>query len=364
MLESAIPEHLRRERKCPMKKPPNYVPPFSAYCARFPITMDSLVMATIGAQYETAAKNDGKGIATIKAFLTNAPEAVRPSFWQVTSMTDKRGAYNIAVIAYWRAVEVHEQWETQSGFRPWWQSPERENEAHGWFQEILRPTVDRFETNFSNPAYVEGAANLQEHMSGKVREHGYWGSVRDRMAAAQDDELKCESGPRPADKSTNGSSSNEKSASRVHVEGMKNLCVIRSGQDWSDTLPEERKLYLETMQPVLVTGMKYLRDEGKEDGCYAMNLWDVVDSETYKADRERTFGLGYFEDLASLEKWSKSHPTHINIFTGFLRYAKKLNDNPSLRLFHEVYSLEEDQQLFEYVGCHEESGLRNALSAS
>lgn len=318
-------------------------------------------MATIGAQYENTNKNDGKGIATIKAFITTVPEAIRPSFWEVASVTDKRGAYNIAVVAYWPGAEAYQKWETESGFKSWWQSRERENEGHGWFQEILRPTVDRFETNFSNPEHPEGAANMQEKISGQVLQHGYWGSMRDRIAAAQDDELKGEHGPWPATESTDGSGRNQNSTTRVRVEGKKNLCVIRSGQDWSDTLPAERKLYLETMHPVLVTGMKYLRDEGRGDGCYAMNLWDVVDSKTHTADQERTFGLGYFNDMASLEKWSKSHRTHINIFGGFLKYAKRLNNDVSLRLFHEVYSLEQDQQFFEYVGCHADTGMRSAI---
>lgn len=137
--------------------------------------------------------------------------------------------------------------------------------------------------------------------------------------------------------------------------------VIRSGQDWSKTLPEERKLYLETMHPVMITGMNFLRDEGQEVGCYSMNVWDVVDSETHEANRERTFGLGYFDDLANLERWSKSHQTHIDIFGGFLMYAKKLNFQLSLRLFHEIYVLDEEQQFFEYVNCHGETGMLNTV---
>ena len=51
MREEAIPAHLRRERKCPTSLPPNYIPPFPAYCARFPANMTSLVMAVIGVQF-------------------------------------------------------------------------------------------------------------------------------------------------------------------------------------------------------------------------------------------------------------------------------------------------------------------------
>ena len=183
--------------------------------------------------------------------------------------------------------------------------------------------------------------------------------MRDRLAAAQDNRLdgtKLSS----ANSSANGSPVSDNVPKRVRVPGKPNLCVIRSGQDWSNTLPEERNLYLNTMHPVLMEGMRFLRDEGREIGCYAMNLWDVVDSRSFSANRERTFGLGYFDDLASLEYWSKSHQTHINIFGGFLMYAKKLNNVLSLRLFHEVYVLEPNQQFFEYIGCHSETSMMNA----
>ncbi|CAO2652919.1 Nn.00g023300.m01.CDS01 [Neocucurbitaria sp. VM-36] len=361
MLECAIPEHLRKERTCPMSTPINYQPPFPSYCARFPTQMKDLVMAIIGAQYASLSDSDDAGISAIKTFITSAPEGIRPSFSEVASVTDKRGAYNIALLAYWPNTEAYESWEVASGFKTWWQSPERESEGHGWFQEILRPTVERFETVFSNNENPEGAANMQESISGEMQEHGYWGSMRDRLAVAQDDKLEGEKSDAVNSIVSRVDSVDGTTSKRVHVPGKKNLCVIRSGQDWSDTLPAERKLYLETMHPVLIEGMNFLRDQGREIGCYANNLWDVVDTKTHEANLERTFGLGFFDDLKSLESWSKSHQTHINIFGGFLKYAKKLNNVLSLRLFHEIYVLEASQQYFEYIGCHEETGMLNSL---
>jgi hypothetical protein len=307
-----------------------------------------------------ASGNNGVDIA-IKDFVVNAPESVRPAFWEVTCVVDKKDAYNIAVIAYWPSAELHERWQKESGFEAWWASEDREKDGHGWFQEVLTPTVERFETVFSNHEHPEGAANMQEKISGEMEEHAYWGSMRDRLAAAQDDELHGNKWGSANGSNGDGSKTNGSATTRVRVPGKKNLCVIRSGQDWSDTLPAERKLYLETMHPVLIEGMTFLRDQGREVDCYAMNLWDVVDSTSYEANRESTFGLGYFDDLASLEYWSKSHQTHINIFGGFLMYAKKLNNVLSLRLFHEIYVLEPEQQFFEYVGCHEVTGMANAL---
>jgi len=88
---------------------------------------------------------------------------------------------------------------------------------------------------------------------------------------------------------------------------------------------------------------------------------DIVDPETGKADKERTFGLAYFDELASLEKWSKSHKTHLDIFGGFLKYAKRLGSGMTLKLWHEVLVLEPEQQFFEYVGCHGRTGMLGYL---
>ncbi len=45
------------------------------------------------------------------------------------------------------------------------------------------------------------------------------------------------------------------------------------------------------------------------------------------------------------------------IFGGFFPYAKELENNVTLRAFHEVMVLEPDQQYFEYVACHLGTGM-------
>lgn len=314
----------------------------------------------------------------------------------MASVTDKRKAYNVAVIAYWPSESSFRSWRQDSGSDAWWNSADRESDGHGWFQECFIPSVDRLETVFSNNEVPEGAANLREKISGEMSEHAYWGSMRDRLvqfwwsfvsgepteaevllyafpvalgkididllgrlAAAQNDLLE---GEKLVSNALNGHVRKDGGVKRICVPGKKNLCVIRSGQDWSATLPAERKLYLETMHPVLIKGMVFLRDEGKSVGCHANNLWGVIDPSSFGAKLDKTYGLGFFDDLSSLEHWSKSHATHLNIFGGFLTYAKKLDNVLSLRLFHEIYVLEEGQQFFEYVGCHDETGMLNAAS--
>ncbi|KAF2799688.1 phenylacetaldoxime dehydratase [Melanomma pulvis-pyrius CBS 109.77] len=354
-LDSAIPEHLRKDRTTPIKLSPNFVPPYASYASRFPESVKEIVMAIIGVQYCTPTYSSDTAVSKITKFLNTAPESMRPTFWEPAAVTDPTGAYNAAVIAYWPSAGKYEQWGEKSGFKSWWDGLDVKSEPHGWFLEVFTPTVDRWETVISAQDIKEGSSHMRDGISGDIKEHGYWGSMRDRLPIAQVDDLdgekaeseKSEKGPDPLN-------------ARIRIPGKKNLAVIRSGQDWSGTSPEERKLYLETMHPVLIKGMEFLRDN-PEIGCYSCRFMDVVDAETGKPDKERTFGLAYFNELASLEKWSKSHKTHLDIFGGFLKYAKKLGPDMTLKLWHEVLVLEPDQQYFEYIGCHGKTGMLGSL---
>ncbi|KAK0660778.1 heme-containing dehydratase protein [Cercophora samala] len=156
--------------------------------------------------------------------------------------------------------------------------------------------------------------------------------MRDQLPASQTDALV---GGKPAtEQAPNKVQPPGASQRRLKVAGKKNLAVIRSGQDWLDTSPEERELYLETMHPVLIQGMEFLRDHGGEVGCYRCRFMDIIDPTTRAADKDRTFGLAYFDNLASLGRWCKEHSTHLAIFGGFHQYPKKLGHNVTLRVFH------------------------------
>lgn len=355
-LESAIAPHLQVPRTCPMRMPPNYTPAFPAYCARFSPSVQGIVMAIIGAQHKDLAAALKSGALTkVLSFVKKDMQTSSPKHWDLASLTDAQEAYNECVIAYWDDKSSYEKWREASGFEAWWKGLDSKTEQHGWFQEIFLPTMDRVETVYSDLNEPEAHGTMSEKLSGLIREHVYWGSMRDRLPISQTDELtgeKASSPELPADTTK----------ARVQVPGKQNLCLIRSGQDWSKTNPDERKLYLDTMHPVLIEGMNFLRDNGEEVGCYSNRFMDILDRNTFKpGNTDQTFGLGYFDDIASLEKWSKEHKTHLNIFGGFLTYVKKLNFNVTLHLYHEVFVLKPEQQVFEYVGCHPKTGMLGGL---
>jgi aldoxime dehydratase len=110
----------------------------------------------------------------------------------------------------------------------------------GWFREIMLPAEERYETLFSSPDRLEGGGVAMGNVSGEIKEHGYWGAMRDRLPLSQADALEpsgtltvVEGNPGPGQ--------------RVRVQGHANLALIRSGQDWSETTGDERRLYCETI---------------------------------------------------------------------------------------------------------------------
>ncbi|KAK4128026.1 phenylacetaldoxime dehydratase [Parathielavia appendiculata] len=353
MVSSAIPDHLHCARTRPASLRPGFQAPYPAYSVRFPEHASQLVMAIIGAQYQSEADVDGAAQSMLSTFLTCPSNP--PSFIEWASVTDNKGFYNLSALGYWPSKAAYEAWAEKSGFLEWWQALKPEACQHGWFLEVFFPTMDRIETLFNTTDAVEGFAHMGEAMSGEVQEHGYWGSMRDRLPISQTDSLP--GTPATAEDFDSPEPSSFGIGSRVKIPGKKNLVVIRSGQNWLDTSPAERELYLDTMHPVLIKGMNFLRDQGDQVGCYSCRFMEIVDPVTTKADNDRTFGLAYFDDLGSLERWCREHPTHLAIFGGFHQYARKLNNNVTLRVFHEVMVLEPEQQLFEYVACHPGTGM-------
>ncbi|KAK4632287.1 Phenylacetaldoxime dehydratase [Fulvia fulva] len=352
VLESAIPEHLRVERTIPANTPANYQPPFPAYSARFPKDAQGMVTAMIGVQHKNAVQGQSTEFKQISSFVEKPSNGVKPRYWEAASVKDNRGYYNEVAIPYWRSKEDFDQWRSESGFESWWKALQTDGEV-GYFLEVFLPSIDRFETVLSDNNEPEGVANMRVGVSGMLQEHVYWGSMRDRLAASQTDHLTGEKATiRPA------GGREDTTKRRIHVEGRQNSAMIRSGQDWSNTNPHERKLYLDTMHPVLIKGMDFLRDRGEEVGCIECRFMDVIQKdEAVASPTDKTFGLAYFDDLSSLEDWSKRHKTHLDIFGRFLQYAGELQGNVSLRLFHEVMVVKLEQQYFEYVGCHDSTGM-------
>ena len=179
----------------------------------------------------------------------------------------------------------------------------------GVLEESAFIPSDRWETLHSTEQVTPGIRNLSPAEHTDV--HEYWGAARDRIPASADSDLSSE--PRAAVPT--------------------NLCLIRSGQIWHHCGNDERALYFEQVVPNLTAGIEFLA-RNPDTGCISSRFLreQSLDGE----DLESTSFVGWFRDLASLETWSRSHPTHLAIFDSFLSMVNELGGQIQLRLWHEV----------------------------
>ena len=266
-----------------------------------------------------------------------------PAHWDRSRYTDEAGYDNVICAAYWDDPTRFDAWFAVHG-ATWTREPRA---GIGTFIEGVRPDVRHYETLFSAPDRREGIATLAAGMSDMVTEHAYWGGARDRIPAAQTDALEPAGAPRFV-----------RDGGRVTVQPHDNLCLIRSGQDWGDTQAEERAMYQRDVEPVLRAGMTFLRDEGQSIGCFANRFLSVQTADG--GATEKTYGMSWWKSLAALERWAESHPTHVAIFGAAMKYLSTLGPAARLKLYHEVTVARADEQFFEYLNCHDRTGMLRA----
>ncbi|RSH88027.1 uncharacterized protein EHS24_000551 [Apiotrichum porosum] len=361
-IDTAICPHLRTTRTVPSRQPAAHDPQTSsAHCARW-APGQQVVLMTLGAQHGRPGHLPSSVLDTPLALVAHGG----PGTYDVGTSTDAAGREARTVLAYWPSRAAFATWRSASGFDTWWNDAAREVEpgGYGWFLEVVAPTDDRMEALLGSAAGLrEGAARLAPHASGPVREAGYWGASRDRLGIAQTDAVAglewCGDTERAKDDRDDNAS-----GVRVKVRTRRNLCFTRSGQDWTGADDDERALYLSTLHLALQRAMDKLRDSPKM-GCYSARfvrqLAPPSPGSNEWTEQDKTYGLAYFDDLASLEAWAAAEPTHLELFHGLSDYATQLKGNKKLQLWHEIFILTPDQQEYEYINCPPGTGMLASL---
>lgn len=344
-VESAIPAYLRVADPRPIRPPATYVPAVDAFVARFPRSIASITCGYFGVQVEGEPTNAAADALTSIVDALKREDA--PDSYDLAETVDAEGFHTRIAIAYWTSSAKYERW---------WERERRAvlglddpSQDVGRFAEVVAPTLNRFETMFSSTTRPEGAARVGiEGMSCPVREHGYWGGMRDRIPLSQTDDLVAPPTLPAARMTADGT---------VVVGAHENLAVIRSGQDWADCPAAEVGEYLDDVEPHLRAGMDFLENDGLEIGCFTNRYLRVLDDAGNPS--ARTFGYSCWRDLSDMETWAESHPSHLAIFDAGIALSSR-KDGSHLRLYHEVYVADSSQQHFEYVGCHPRTGMLNA----
>ena len=352
-MNSAIPPHLRCPRSQAIRAPADYTPPYPGWSAAPGPDIERVAMAYYGVQWLDARDeaHSRDAISNITTALTAASGADRIDH---ARFVDPTGYTNHLVAASWANADRYQDWWQTGPLRPWWEAAERLNGPIGCFREVLTPAARQFETLYSSPSPVEGiGAALANGVGDPVVEHAYWGSMRDRLPLAQTDPLAPE-----GELYASGAPGHGR---RVQVRGHSKVALIRSGQDWTSTVGAERTIYEKRMEPVLRAGMDFLARQGIPIGCYSNRYVQQVDHEGVPI--EKSFGLSFWRSLEALENWAEHHSTHKAIFGTFLTIVQEFNFNLALRLYHEVSVLWPEDQTYEYINCHEQTGLCSAVSA-
>lgn len=338
--ESAIPEHLRRERACPMAMKERWQPPYPSFSARFDPERSGLTMLILGIQVPNREKLRCDLHDHCQSYMSVTGQAEGVLFRDQSTFVDSVGMLNRMIICYLDGGEQGRRDADQ--LRVDWLKSAAAGSDWGFYVEEIWPSMDRVETLYSSD-HVQGVAHLAASLSGEIQEHGYWGSARDRMPAAQTDSLKFECGD--ADSAPEG----------TIIREIENLCLIRSGQDWSETAGAERRMYLDEVEPTLRIGMDYLTSDGAEVGCIDNRYAKVLDEAGAPIDQ--SFGLSWWNSMADLDDWARAHPTHKAIFGVAMRYLGEHGGSGHLKLTHEVFVVGRAQGQFEYRNCHPETGL-------
>ncbi len=322
------------------------IKPPPAWSATFSRAESTLVIATYSAQAMDAAD--------LEPFLSWVEEAIErdsgPDVSERARFTDAAGYVNEVRVAYWRDPQSFADWAASGIVSDWWEHPDRTSGPAGIWREVVAVPSNRFETIFSSPAITIGSRRIADDIEGPIEAHGYWGSMRDRLPVSRHDALLSAFGeellPPEGSRGT---------GRRIIVGAPANLTLIRSGQDTAQCPSDELAEYQDVIRPVLEKGMNFLRDNPEQTGCCSCRFMEEVEDSGETS--ARSFGFAWFLTLGHLERWAKSHPTHLAIYNRFSAFAKKRGPSLKLSLWHEVSVVPDGASTFEYVNCHDRTGL-------
>ena len=317
-----------------MPKPIGHKPKFDAFTTRFPDATTAMVFAQFGLRGPHGQRIED-ALRDLQALLSSS---AGPIHVDRTINVSTGANYEHVVLAYWDNEGTYEEWWTAPDVASWWDRTDEDDSLEYWRAVSIIP-LTRFESLHSAEANDNGVSHFVPIELTET--HEYWGGMRDRIADSKHDAL------RPAGRH----SSVIRSAGRVLFTNTENLCLIRTAQDWSRCVGEERVVYRGDVEPTLRRAVDFLATSESTAGCLSATYLQEL-AEGGLAPTDRTCIVAWWRSLGDLEEWTVHHPTHKAIFASFYRLLDAADNGDSdLHLWHEVSVMPEGAVTFEYVNC-------------
>ncbi|KAF4267008.1 hypothetical protein KXW39_006017 [Aspergillus fumigatus] len=356
-------------RVFPLRQPKGHRPPVPRWMAQFPADMDRVFTAYIGVQQRGAQTDEGllaesvdAAVNSIQRWIAEGPSTAPASIEQFQVLDGDDVPNSTVWVCYWNEASKYEDSIRRlSLVNIHQQLSASHRESVGLWCERFASHLSRVETNYSGLDYLPGLARLPGVSTVEHTLTAYWGAARDRIPASATDRFaqneglgRTQLGPEPA---------SPHKTSGYHVVGTNpdNIVHIRSGQFWANCAEDETNAYEEALEPTLRAGLAYLWDNPQTSG--AMGLRYLYNRPLSSGVREKTCETkescvaGFFRNLADLEHWAKSHPSHLAIYTGAIKHAKKFGERRKFRTWHEVSVLKHGEAHFVYVNCVDRTGV-------
>jgi aliphatic aldoxime dehydratase len=322
-------------------KPEGFEPPYVAYEARYRDETKQLISAFIGVQQRDDSADAERASLQQLLGAEYGPDIVEQG-WHA----DVAGSLTHVHMAYWRDPASFQRW-SDNGIAGWLQT---NTQLNGKWIEVARVSPSALDTLIADADVNWGLARLGDRID-VTPDHGYWGGTRDRIRISASEDISNPEGPGmtvPKDPPLG-------LGQVVDVVMPPNVVVARGGPDWSRCVGDELEEFLNSVYPAYVRGGRYLRDSGAESGCYAASLVQETDKSGKNVKRNHL--IAYFVQLDDLERWTKSHPTHLEIFGRFLALFKRIERMPAVNLYHEVSVIPTGNLTATYVNCLPNTGL-------
>eukprot|EP01084_Bolivina_argentea_P227487 384187_1 len=336
-------------RQYPLGKDLNtYNPQVPAFLTKYPDDINEIILVIFGIQImnNTHAASYHQ---LLKETLDN--KVYGPLYWDAATFTDVKNVSNYIYFGYFKDTYSFSKCMKDSKYSKWISLSERLNDKNGYYEEIFFIPIQNTETihgsQYKN-RNIKGISNIASEFIEDKR-HGYWGSARDRMNGS-------------AFNSFNGNINDklneeiefETRGKRFTISVPQNMNIIRSGQDITKSTISDQNVYKNKMEPTLLSGMKYLQNNPIKTNCVNLRFINDVNKMTGEIINGSTAGFGYFVNFKNLEKWSKTHKTHLKIFGGL---GKLMRDGHlfTLYLWHEVFVVAHGYA--NYINVHNKTGL-------